>query len=127
MSDESISNFELHLEKRDHYLYAFVSGPKDNEEISKRFWMEILTRAEELNIRKILVEEDFPNQLTTLEVVKVTEFVANNFRKAFKIAHVDKHASDLDLNNFGETVARNRGLRVRVFQNVEEAEAWLAI
>jgi hypothetical protein len=123
--DASTPEFELHLEKRSTYLYAFINGAKDNADISIRFWKQVLTTAEELNMEKILVEEDFPNQLSTLEVLKVTEFVANNFRKSFKIAHVDKRPSDFELNHFGETVAYNRGLQVRAFQKMEDAEEWL--
>ena len=126
MPDKSKPKFNLLLEEYDNYLYASVSGPQDSEEVSIQFWKEILTKAEELNVKKILVEEDFPNQLSVLEIHAVAEVIANHFTNAFQIAHVDKHASDIDLNVFGETVARNRGLWVRVFQTLEDAEEWLA-
>jgi hypothetical protein len=42
-----------------------------------------------------------------------------------KIAFVDRIADQAELNSFGELVAVNRGLNVKIFKSVDEAEKWL--
>ena len=42
------------------------------------------------------------------------------------IAFVDRYLEQQDLNQFGELVATNRGLRAKVFNDVKEAEIWLS-
>jgi len=122
---EELQEYTIHFEQRPTYLYAFVSGPKDTGEVSKKFWKEIHDKSIELNCHRLLVEEDFPNQLSTYDMYDVAKTAAAMFRGKVKIAHVDKNLSDLELNEFGETVSVNRGLINRVFNQVEAAEKWL--
>ena len=42
-----------------------------------------------------------------------------------RVAFVDRHIEQQELNQFGETVANNRGLHSKTFINLEEAEKWL--
>jgi hypothetical protein len=119
-------DFTLRFEQRANYLYAFMSGPTDNLDVSTRCWKQIHAKAVEFGSKRLLVEEDFPNQGTTMEMFKVAEFVSELFRDETRIAHVDRRAADMDLNRFGETVGINRGLSVRVFDNLRAAEKWLS-
>lgn len=118
-------DFTLQFEQRDDYLYVFVSGPTDNLDVSTRSWKRIHAKVAELGRERVLVEEEFPNQLTTMEMFKVAELISDLFRGEARIAHVDRRAADIDLNKFGETVAVNRGVSGRVFDNVRDAEKWL--
>jgi len=117
--------FTLTFEKRDGYLYAFVAGPKDNFDVSRAFWTEIHSKATKLGSRKVMVEEDFPNQLSTMEMFDLGEILATLFGFAVKIAFIDRSLLDTDLNKFGEDVAVNRGFNGRVFDTYENAEEWL--
>ena len=125
MTAKSSADFRLTFETSDDCLYAFVSGPKDNLSVSKQFWAQVHAKAVETGSTKILVEEDFPNQVSTTEMFEVGEFIAKTFGPKIKIAHVDKQLSNMDLNMFAEVVATNRSLFGRVFNNREEAENWL--
>ena len=125
MSAKSRTDFRLTFEIRDDCLYAFVSGPEDNLSVSKKFWAQVHTKAVETGITKILVEEDFPNQVSTTEMFETGKFIAKIFGPKMKIAHVDKHLSDMELNKFAENVAVNRSLFGRVFNNRSDAEKWL--
>jgi len=113
------------FERQESYLYALVTGPQDNRAVSTQFWNAVYRKAIDLGASKVLVEEDFPNQLSTMETFDVAEYIAKLFGGCVKIAHVDKRPSDLELNKFGETVAVNRGLWIRVFDNRVDAEEWL--
>lgn len=72
------------------------------------------------------MEEDFPNQLSTMEMYHVAAHVADTFAEMTQVAHVGRRLTDLELNRFGEDVAVNRRLNARVFKARADAEAWLA-
>lgn len=127
MEEEITPDFNICFEEKADYLSVFVSGPADSLAVSKAVWKAIYARATSLKISKVLVEEDFPNQLSTIEIHELVEFSAALFRVDFeKIAHVDRQLSDMDLNLFAETVAVNRGISFRVFNNTREALKWLS-
>ena len=117
--------YTLRLEERPGYLYAFVTGREDTLDACKEYWTRIHEEALELDVDRVVVEEDFPNQLTPMEMFQFGEFVKEAFGCRFKVAHVDRQLSDLDLNSFAETVAVNRGINVRIFSSFADAEKWI--
>ena len=125
MAEEAHPDFTLRFEQKDGYLYAFVTGPKDSLQIADEYWKRIHAKAVELESDRVLVEEDFPNQVSTAEMFQGAETIAEMFRGLAKVAHLDQRVSDMSLNRFGETVAANRGLLARVFNNRNDAEKWL--
>ena len=125
MTKQPEAAFTLRFEKRPDYLYAFVSGPRDSLAVSCEFWKQVHARATELEAQNIIVEEDFPNQLSTMDMYHVVEFMTEIFPYKTSIAHVDRQASDMEINNFGETVGVNRGLHHRAFNNLAGAQEWI--
>ncbi|MBN1306216.1 MAG: hypothetical protein JXA13_17410 [Anaerolineales bacterium] len=115
----------IRFEDRGEYLYACVTGPKDNQEISLDYWQRVIDECRERGFRKLLIEEDLPDQATTVEIFNLIKTIAGIINFPLKIAFYDREAEHLDLNLFGETVAVNRGVDGRVFAGLEEAEAWL--
>lgn len=126
MTEKVFSDFILNYERRGSYFYTLVSGPRDNFDIAIRFWKKIYLKTTELGIHKVLLEVNFPNNLTTLEMFQVAENISRIFKGRFKIAKVDKNLLHMSLNKFGETVAVNRGLQFRVFNNIIDGEKWLS-
>ena len=122
---EKPSPFDLRFEQRDKYLYVSVTGPEDSLEVSRAYCERAKSRAEELGVKTLLFEEDFPNQISTLDMFDMARFVARLFPTPFKVAYVDRQASDMDLNEFGGIAATNRGCNIRVFHSFEDAERWL--
>ena len=116
---------EIQLEDRPGYLYAFVSGPKDSVDVSIRCAEQIGKEAKKRGTRKILIEEDFPNDLSTTETFDVCSKAPSIYQLGTTIAHVDRNAEQHETNVFGGAVAYNRGLVNRTFATVEEAEKWL--
>ena len=125
MTNEFHSDFSFNYELRNNYLYVLVSGPKDDFDISNKLWKDIYAKTVELGVHRILVEEDFPNQLTTIETYRIAEIISKMFKGNVKIAHVDQHKIYESLNKFGETEAVNRGLLVKIFNNITDGEKWL--
>jgi hypothetical protein len=117
--------YTIHFEEREKYLYAFVTGEKDTLEISMMFWSEIAEKCRTLKCKKLLVEEDFPEAIQTFEMYRLAEFLAALRLSTVKTAFVDRRLEQQELNDFGLTVAQNRGLYAMIFNNAQEAEKWL--
>lgn len=87
------------------------------------------------NIFNALVDcRGLQGELTTFERFEHAEFAAEALKGILKtgkahrvrLAYVGKPPL-FDTEKFGETVAVNRGLNVKSFENVEEALSWLKI
>jgi hypothetical protein len=113
------------FQPRDGYLQIYVSGEEDNQEISLAYWIDIAQYCWEHGVSKILVEEDFKTDNTLLGTYEfISQGDASNFSK-IKIAFIDRHPEQAATNLFGETVAQNRGISVKIFSDIQEAEKWL--
>lgn len=123
---ETMKEYRLKIEDRKSYLYAYVSG-KDSMEVSLAYWKEIFDTCKRLNYHNVLVEEDLQGSPVTVDYFEFGIFLSNivkDFR--LKIAFIDRHTSHAPDNLFSETVAKNRGVHVKVCKNIEIAEGWLS-
>lgn len=117
--------FDLRLEARGDYLRAQVDGVHDDFEISLGYWTEIARACHERGTRRLLVVENIleagdPLMLETL----VEAIVALGFRD-IRVAFVDLMQSHLAAMEYGEILARERGIVGRVFGDEGEATRWL--
>ena len=118
-------DYQLKKEDRGDYLYFHVTG-KDNLEVSKAFWREIIETTTKLNYKKVLVDEDLEGSVPIGDVYEViTTGLEIGDVRSMKIAFVDKYQEHMAENIFGEKVATNRGINAKVFATIEEAEQWL--
>jgi len=118
---------KIRFEERGDYLHASVWGEKDTLEVSLDYWTRVIEECERVGQGRVLVEESFDNQLPTVDMFELCARVAElAAARALKIAFVDREISHQQLNEFGGTVAANRGVSVRVFASVAEAEPWIS-
>jgi len=122
---EETKPYVIKFEDRADYLYAYAQAPKDSYEISLDFWTQIALRCKENGFSKVLVEEDFGTDNSTIDMYELVSQGHQIGLTGVKIAFVDRHLTQIDNNLFGETVARNRGLFAKVFTDIKKAEAWL--
>ncbi len=111
------------VEEFDNYLAFRVVG-EDSVEVSLSYFHQVADTCKQKGFKKALIIEDLEGDLPTSEIFTVTEQLPAVLR-GLKVAFIDlrpNHASD---NRFGETVVRNRGCNIRVFNDVNEARAWL--
>lgn len=120
------SDFRLEIEVRAGYIYAYVEGSKDSLEISINYWKRLFEECAEKGIPRLLVEENLGENLSAAETFSLASELPKLAKGPVKVAFVDRFTDHDDLNQFGEMVASNRGLRVRVFPDAAEAERWLA-
>lgn len=124
---EETKPYVINFEGRNGYLYAYAQAEKDSYEISLDFWTQIAQRSKENGFSKVLVEEDFGTDNSTIDMYELVSQGHQIGLTGLKIAFVDRHITQIDNNLFGETVARNRGLLAKVFTDTKEAEAWLLL
>lgn len=117
--------YDLIFEDRDGYLYACVKGEIDTLEISTQYWREIAGKCKSLEAKKVLIVEDLPGGATVAEVYQVAAELPKMGFYGIKVAFVDQHLDQHELNKFGELVAVNRGLYGKVFNNIPAAEEWI--
>jgi len=117
--------YALEFEERPEYLYAFVKGEKDGYEISRQYWKEVADECRRVKCQKVLIEEDINDEMSTTEMYRFTSEIVDIGFSGIRVAFVDRHLSQRELNKFGELVATNRGLIGKVFDDVEAGEEWL--
>lgn len=119
------SGYQLTLEHRPGYLYAYVRGTKDSVEIDRSYFGKIAEECRKHDCKRVLIEEDLDTQLSATEMYQATSSVRALYVPGVKVAFVDRRPSHRPGNLFGQLVATNRGVWVRVCDSAEEAEAWL--
>jgi len=109
------------------YIHVVVTG--DNTERDVVGYLDEIQRlCTQHSRRHVLIEESLSGPgLGITSVFDVASHGAQKAREQIRaIAYVDLNpAHDHDVMKFAETVAVNRGLRVRVFPSVDEAKRWL--
>ncbi len=116
---------KLEIEVLDDIVRVSVSGMFSLAN-AKAFFQEILCRAREEEIDKILIDaRGITTEISTLARFEFGSHMAEQHPNAIKIAFVgSKRAVWPD--RFMENVSRNRGVNAKVVTEVEEALEWLA-
>ncbi|MCK7512331.1 MAG: hypothetical protein MZV70_55330 [Desulfobacterales bacterium] len=118
--------YKLTVTQKPLYLHFIVTGELSKENVVLYFEEIHRECTDRSNCFRILIEErlDGPR----LSVINVLELVSEESSKSkglFKeIAYIDVNAEG-DSMMFIENVAVNRGLPVKVFSTVDNAEKWL--
>ncbi|HEX8250184.1 MAG TPA: hypothetical protein VF599_18570 [Pyrinomonadaceae bacterium] len=116
----------IRFERRPDYLYAYVGGEHDSLAISLAFWREIAAECRNAQAKKVLIEEDIEESVSMVEMYQIAAEITQMGFAGVLIAFVDRFLEQQHLNEFGELVATNRGLRGKTFNDIKEAEKWLA-
>lgn len=116
--------YELTLEHRENYLYVFVLGKKLSAQIAARYWNEIAGECFETGFKNILLEKDFEESVGPEDMLLMAEHLGN-LLPGCRVALVDRHRHE-DINRLGNKLARNRDVIMQVFDDVADAQDWLA-
>jgi hypothetical protein len=118
-------SYQLTITQKAGYLHAVVAGENSTETVA-RYLEEILRECAARNCHRLLIEERLEGpRLGTTSVFEIAAEGSNHAQGQFTaIAYVDVNAEGNRME-FAETVAANRGLPVRVFSSVRDAEDWL--
>ncbi|HTN48308.1 MAG TPA: hypothetical protein VMK32_02640 [Burkholderiaceae bacterium] len=117
--------FTLTIEQKDGYLHAVVTGDNTKEDILG-YLRELMQECRARAATRLLIEERLSGP--RLGPVDVFDIAAQGNAKAVgplhAIAYVDVNAVGQTMK-FAENVAVNRGLPIRMFDTVIDAEKWL--
>ncbi len=118
--------YQIQITEKPTYLHAVVTGRNTIENVTG-YLKDLLRECESKQCFNVLIEEKLEGRrLETWDVYQIASDNSALARGFFRtIAYVDINAGG-ELMKFAETVANNRGVPMRVFATVAEAEAWLA-
>lgn len=119
-------SYQLRITEKPTYLHAVVTGKNTLENVTG-YLKELLGECESRQCFNVLIEEKLEGRrLETWDVYHIASDNSTLARGFFRtVAYVDVNAGG-ELMKFAETVANNRGVPMRLFTTVAEAEAWLS-
>jgi hypothetical protein len=118
--------YSLELNVEGNILCVRASGIRTLEVVSAII-VDIFTACTEQGCTQALVDvRDLEGRLTTSDAYELVKDDFNRFRKKglTRAAIIDRHIN-LEGYPFLETVARNRGFNVRMFEDIDLARQWL--
>ena len=120
-------SYKLTVSEKPTYLHIRVMGQNSPQTV-RAYLAEIHALCVQGNYSAILIEEDL--QGPGLRLMEIFDIASKSSEWAWsprRVAYVDvnKEHSSSDMK-FAETVARNRGRDIRLFESVEDAEEWLS-
>jgi hypothetical protein len=117
--------YTLRIEPKASYLHAIVTGVNSLENVTG-YLEELARECAARECFRVLIEERLEGpRLKTMDVFRVASQSGKPLVSEMRaIAFVDVNAVG-DMMQFAEDVAVNRGLPVRMFRTVAQAEQWL--
>ncbi|MGA2802264.1 MAG: hypothetical protein ABSE97_07865 [Verrucomicrobiota bacterium] len=119
--------YTLKIRNQGSYLHLIAEGDSTVEDVAG-YLTEGLKKCIELRCPNVLIEENLKGP--SLGILDVYEIVT---KICWQAATVVRHVAYVDINperkkevnQFAETTAVNRGVNVKLFETVAEAENWL--
>ena len=116
-------SYEVTIKERDAFVHATVTGTSSVDAL-RGFLDEVLAECKRLDHSRVLIEERLIGTLDIDEIYAVaSESARNSLGEYHAVALVADEVGDAAY--FAETVASNRGMPVRLFATVGQAEKWL--
>lgn len=116
-------SYKIEIQDRGEYLYVLVGGDKLTAEIAASYWREIADVCFELDKKKILIEKEFAESVSPVEMLQMGAFLGELLGNR-KIAFLDRYGNE-DINELGKKIARNRNVKLQTFNTINEAEKWI--
>jgi len=119
-------SYSLSVDKRPAYLHAKVLGERTPAN-ALRYLQEAYSVCVNNDYSRVLLDVNFAGpSLSTTEIFDVILRCVPDGLRLKKIAYVEATPDDPAMPAFAETVAVNRGVNVRRFQDIASAANWLS-
>jgi chromosome condensin MukBEF MukE localization factor len=120
-----VTEYRATIEDKPGYVHATVTGERTPEN-ALRFLREVTEACARCGKEAALLEMRFTGaSLDATSIFQVISERSPSGARLRRIAYVQA-TGDPQKARFAETVAVNRGVNVRLFDNVADAEKWLA-
>ena len=124
--DRSKISYDLAVESRRGFLHARVIGERTPENVL-RFLKEAYEECVRAGQARLLLEMCLTGpSLASGDIFRVISARSADGAKLSRIAYVEANMADAMRAKFAETVAVNRAVNVRLFQDLAAAEQWIA-
>jgi hypothetical protein len=120
-------SYELRIQGAPTYLHVVVTG-NNTPDVVRSYLREVQQLCANRGCTALLIEEnlDGPGMPVGEIYGIVSESSDYPIARLLKVAFVNLNMEHSTSNvRFAETVARNRGVNIRAFRNVQDAQAWL--
>jgi len=118
-------NNKIEISRREKYLLVEYSGEFSIEEAMKCIDLYI-GECKKYQLRKVLLDcRKMSGQLKTIDRYSVGEYSTKQIAEEIKTALIGNAEHILPDDNFLENVVTNRGVKAKVFIDIEEATKWL--
>jgi hypothetical protein len=118
--------YHLTLENNPGYLHATVTG-ENTADNAARFLRETYEACVARGFNAVLLEMNLTGPgLAIGEIYRVIAEGSATGKRLQKIGYVDGKQRDRLKLKFAETVARNRAVNVRLFDDIAEARRWMS-
>jgi hypothetical protein len=122
-------SYDVSITEHKDYLRVQMSGKRNSSqepEDSIRAWTQITEACDKANLDRILVVSNITGRLETLAPLDIARSHESfGWSKHFKMAFVSFDEESWNDISFAETVGVNRGFFVKLFDNEQDAKAWL--
>ena len=128
MMSENIAGipYTIVFEDYPNYLYALVHGEQYGYDVLAGFLREIADECIKRGFSQVLIEENISATASKDDVFRIaTELPKLGFSE-IRLAYIDRFSEQKEINEYGREVAEDRGVDVRIFTNLEEANRWLS-
>jgi len=118
--------YSFTADPKEGYLHVRVKGENSPATV-RRYLKDVLAACASEGCPNVLIEEDLVGPRIAIgEVFAIINEKSSSFRPAIRlVAFVDLNAESPANMKFAEDVAVNRGVTVRMFDAVADAEKWL--
>lgn len=109
----------------ENYLKVIAKGKDDDQADVKNYTDAVVNAILDFNSKKVLCDErELQYNLSLTDTFQLGEYVSQYSGHLIKIAIVC-NSKFIDDAKFYETVTTNRGMQIKVYTSIEEAECWL--
>jgi hypothetical protein len=116
--------FKVRVEPQSGYLRAHVFDGTDSLPVSIAMWKLLGEQCRHYRAERLLVLEDLVDTVELAEIDSVVRAMAGFGFAGIRIAFVEM-GDDLFVNEHGEILAADHGIRAMVFSNETAARRWL--
>lgn len=119
------SHNPVRFSSRPGWLVAEANTPNGPRDVLLACWAQVVKECQQRQCNRVVVIHNNPSSLTCFDMYDLIERLQKMKPPGLKVAFVDPHPGRRAVGEFGDTVAVNRGLSARCFDNMPAAEAWL--
>ena len=116
-------------ENRNDYIYLVGEGIEDGLDENKQIHQMITKLCKDHNCDRVLIDDQkVTYTASVLSIYQLAKYyTTSNIPRYIKRAAVVANPKYKETNIFFENTTRNRGINLRIFYDIEEAETWLTI